>query len=106
MLNKLTVFYNADKMRTLRRTETNTVANFMATCGGLFGLFLGISALGFIEIVYFLSLRLFWKIRKSFSEITIEEFDQSMHPDSETKQNEVSTYHFERILLNSFLFIL
>lgn len=86
------IFYKNEKAKTIRRTETNTLADFLATCGGLLGLFLGISALGFIEIIYFLTLRLFWNIRKSLSEITVEVFNQNVQQENglETTSNEVS----------------
>jgi acid-sensing ion channel, other len=44
--------------------ETYTVTQFLAICGGLLGLFLGVSLLSLIEIIYFATLRLFWIIRQ------------------------------------------
>lgn len=42
----------------LRRTEMYAMTNLIATCGGLLGLFLGISLLSVIEIVAFCAIRL------------------------------------------------
>lgn len=39
------------------RSETSKVADFVANCGGLLGLFMGISMLSVVELVYFFSLR-------------------------------------------------
>lgn len=54
-------------MKTEKRIELYTFVDFMAICGGLLGLCLGISLLSVIEIVYFSTLRLFWKIYRSRS---------------------------------------
>lgn len=56
----------------MQRTETNTFSDFFAFCGGLLGLYLGISVVSGIELIYFFSLRLFWNIWKSRSEELIE----------------------------------
>ena len=71
------------------RIERFTVIEFLAYCGGLLGVFMGISVLSLIELVYFPTLRLFWAIRQwksenrvvplkqeSFEMITIEDHDE------------------------------
>lgn len=40
--------------------ERYTISDFLAICGGLLGLFLGISLLSIIDLIYFSTLRLFW----------------------------------------------
>lgn len=65
---KLAIFFNDEHVETVKRMETNTIPNFLSECGGLLGLFLGISALGFIEPFYYLTLGLFWSIRRSLLE--------------------------------------
>lgn len=42
--------------------------DFLAICGGLLGLCLGISLLSIIELVYYSTLRLYWTIRRSSSD--------------------------------------
>ena len=49
------------------RIERFTVIDFLAFCGGSLGVSMGISVLSIIEIVYFVTLRLFWVIRRSKS---------------------------------------
>ncbi|XP_031639512.1 pickpocket protein 28-like [Contarinia nasturtii] len=44
------------------RNETLSFADFLAYCGGLLGLFMGISVFSIIELVYFATIHLFWKI--------------------------------------------
>lgn len=49
--------------KTIQRNELYTYADFLSICGGLLGVFMGISALSFIELIYFATLHLFWKLR-------------------------------------------
>lgn len=52
----------------MQRRETYTIANILAIVGGLLGLFLGISLLSVIEFIYFITLRLFWRVWRSKNE--------------------------------------
>ncbi|XP_031621761.1 pickpocket protein 28-like [Contarinia nasturtii] len=45
------------------KIELYSVSDFLAICGGLLGVFVGVSVLSIIELVYFATLHLFWKIR-------------------------------------------
>lgn len=58
----------------MNRSERITLSDFVASCGGLLGLFMGISVLSIVEMVYFLTLRLGCKLRREMkirdSEIT------------------------------------
>ncbi|XP_031636172.1 pickpocket protein 28-like [Contarinia nasturtii] len=55
--------FNVPDINTVKRNELYTYGDFLAVCGGLLGLFTGFSALSFIEIIYFATLHLFWKLR-------------------------------------------
>lgn len=48
----------------IKRIEAYTTTDFLAICGGLLGLFLGISVLSVIEFIYFATLRLYWTIHR------------------------------------------
>lgn len=61
---QLSIFFKDSTVDVVRRVETYTITDFLSICGGLLGLFLGISLLSLVEIVYFASLRLFWNIRR------------------------------------------
>lgn len=52
------------RVETIKRRETYTWSDFMAICGGLLGLFVGMSALSVIELVYYGSLRYYWEERR------------------------------------------
>ncbi|XP_055307989.1 pickpocket protein 28-like, partial [Sitodiplosis mosellana] len=54
-----------------KRTELYTNSDFLSVCGGLLGLFMGISALSIIELIYFATLRSFWLIRRSKFQDTV-----------------------------------
>lgn len=47
----------------LKRTEFFTQTDLLASCGGLLGLFMGISILSLFEIIYYLTLRLVCNFR-------------------------------------------
>lgn len=46
-----------------KRIEFHSTADFLASSGGLFGLFMGASLLSVIEFVYYFTLRLFYARR-------------------------------------------
>lgn len=48
----------------MNRSETSTLPDFISSCGGLLGLFMGVSVLSLIELVYFFTLRLGCKMRQ------------------------------------------
>lgn len=67
--------------------ETNTFANFLAICGGLLGLFLGITALSILEIVYYLSLRIFWIVRNLRAQNCVVPIDMDIAGPSNVESN-------------------
>lgn len=58
------------------RSEMYTTAIFIANCGGLLGLFLGISMLSIIEFIYFSTLRLYLSLRRWKSEHKVVPFER------------------------------
>ncbi|XP_031623091.1 pickpocket protein 28-like [Contarinia nasturtii] len=65
MVSEVIVLFREPQIITLQRTPLYTLTDFLAACGGLLGLFLGISALSVVEFVYYFTLRLFWTFRQS-----------------------------------------
>lgn len=57
------VLFKTLLMDTSERIELYSVADFLAICGSLLGLFVGASVLSIIELIYFATLHLFWKVR-------------------------------------------
>ncbi|KAL1488870.1 hypothetical protein ABEB36_014665 [Hypothenemus hampei] len=62
-MSRLTIYFRKSQFVTSIRNELYGVADFMASIGGLLGLFTGFSVLSIIEIFYFLTIRLFCNIR-------------------------------------------
>lgn len=62
--------FNGGQVKTLLQSESHTISSFLSICGGLFGLFLGVSALSIIDLFYHFSLRLFWTIRQQRTNTT------------------------------------
>ncbi|KAK5640255.1 hypothetical protein RI129_011066 [Pyrocoelia pectoralis] len=62
--SKLQIFYKDLQFITSERNELFGLMDFLSSCGGLFGLFMGFSFISLIELVYFFSLRLFCNYKK------------------------------------------
>lgn len=82
----MNIFFESDYIQTKIGVETCTIGEFLGICGGLLGLFLGVSALSVIELVYYTTLRLFWSIRHSRAETPKEQPEQP-EQDSQRDQN-------------------
>lgn len=53
------IYFADDEFLAYRRFESYGTVSLLSTIGGLLGLFLGISVLSVVEVVYFITLRLF-----------------------------------------------
>lgn len=60
-----------------KRSELNSITDFFANSGGLFGLFLGASVLSFFEIIYYFTLRIIFSRRKEHKIQQIQHGNQS-----------------------------
>lgn len=60
----LKISFKDYEVQTLKRSEKFSNTDFMAVCGGLLGLFLGVSALSIIEFIYYYTLRLYWSLQQ------------------------------------------
>ncbi|KAF5280821.1 hypothetical protein FQR65_LT14928 [Abscondita terminalis] len=60
---KLLIFFNDFQFITSERNELYGLMDFLSSCGGLLGLFVGFSLISFVEIVYFITLRIMCNCR-------------------------------------------
>lgn len=67
--SKLTVVFQDHQVETLKRVESATFTDFLGVCGGLLGLFLGVSVLSAIEFIYYFTLRLYCNHRSKSQNI-------------------------------------
>lgn len=58
------IWFKEQQFISINRMATNTISEFISSCGGLLGLFMGISLLSMIEFIYFFTLRLGCKIKR------------------------------------------
>ncbi|XP_055321190.1 pickpocket protein 28-like [Sitodiplosis mosellana] len=58
--SRLVIFFKEEMFIPMKRTEFYSLSSFLASSGGLFGLFLGASLLSFIELIYYFSFRIFF----------------------------------------------
>ncbi|XP_058837402.1 pickpocket protein 28-like [Topomyia yanbarensis] len=56
-LARLTIYFKESQFITSKRSELYGVTDFLANCGGLLGLFMGMSLLSLAEIIYFCLIR-------------------------------------------------
>jgi Amiloride-sensitive sodium channel len=61
--SQINVFFKENSFLKSQRVERYGVTDFLATCGGLLGLFLGVSVISFLEIAYFCTIGLYSKLR-------------------------------------------
>jgi hypothetical protein len=62
-LARLSLFFKEDQFITSRRSELYGRTDFLANCGGLLGLFMGVSLISILEIFYFCTIRLACSLR-------------------------------------------
>lgn len=56
--SRLSIFFKEAQFLTSKRSELYGTTDFLANCGGLLGLFMGVSTLSIVEIIYFCTVRL------------------------------------------------
>jgi acid-sensing ion channel, other len=64
MFTRMIVVFKEDQVITLKRSELYKSTDFLANCGGLLGLFLGVSFMSILEIFYFCTVRLYCNLKK------------------------------------------
>lgn len=63
---RLSIFFKENQFITSKRSELFGMTDFLASCGGLFGLFMGVSAFSVVEFFFF-TLRLLFNVRTNNS---------------------------------------
>lgn len=56
-MTKLYITFKDSEFFAMKRSELYGLTDFIANCGGLLGLFMGVSLLSFVEILYFFTVR-------------------------------------------------
>ncbi|KAM7346051.1 pickpocket protein 28-like [Cochliomyia hominivorax] len=62
--SRFSAFYKETQFTAIKRTIIYDVTTLISNCGGIFGLFMGISGFSIVELIYFFSIRLFYNLRK------------------------------------------
>lgn len=64
---RLGVYYKESQFITSRRSELYGLTDFLANCGGLLGLCMGVSLLSLVELLYFCLVRpvVLWRNQKT-----------------------------------------
>lgn len=56
-MSRLSIYFKQSQFITSKRSEMYGVTDFLANCGGIFGLFMGFSILSMVELLYHFTLR-------------------------------------------------
>lgn len=64
------LFFKEDQFIALKRAELFGITDFIANCGGLLGLFMGVSLLSIVEIIYFCTIRWIYRLKGEQPRIT------------------------------------
>lgn len=70
----MNISFGTHQVMTLKRTPLHSYTEFMAICGGLFGLFLGLSIFNSMQFAYNLLIRLWYAFRHSSTENNVIPF--------------------------------
>ncbi|XP_060654838.1 pickpocket protein 28 [Drosophila nasuta] len=62
-MSRVSISFKEAQFLTSRRSELYGTTDFLANCGGLLGLFMGVSTLSIVELVYFCTVRLISNLR-------------------------------------------
>lgn len=63
-LARVVIFFRDSEFITSKRSELYGQTDFLANCGGLLGLFMGVSILSLVEVLYFFTLRVWYRLKK------------------------------------------
>lgn len=63
-LARVIIFFRDTQFITSKRSELYGQTDFLANAGGLLGLFMGVSILSLVEVLYFFTLRVYYRLRK------------------------------------------
>lgn len=64
--SRLSIFFKEAQFLTSKRSELYGTTDFLANCGGLLGLFMGVSTLSIVEIIYFCTVRLITNLKMRY----------------------------------------
>lgn len=64
-MTRLAIYFKENQFITSKRSELYGITDFLANCGGIFGLFMGFSILSIFEMIYYFSLRLWSNVTRS-----------------------------------------
>jgi Amiloride-sensitive sodium channel len=72
--SQVKIYFKENQFMASSRSELYGTTDFLANCGGILGLCLGVSVMSLFEIVYFCTIRLWFNMRRSES----DDQDQAM----------------------------
>lgn len=90
---RLSIFFKENQFLSSKRSELYGTTDFLANVGGLLGLFMGVSTLSFVELVYFCTVRLITNLKmrkKKLKELKdLEDAKQDIDDDTNSMQKRI-----------------
>ncbi|KAH8301008.1 hypothetical protein KR044_010587 [Drosophila immigrans] len=65
-MSRLSIYFKQSQFITSKRSELYGITEFLANCGGIFGLFIGFSILSMVEVLYHFTLRFGFNLKHMF----------------------------------------
>lgn len=87
----MVIFFQGAEFIPLLRTEINSMSEIIASCGGLMGLFMGVSLMSVVELFYYCTLRpvAMWALAKP-KKARVAECEKGCQFECETSNEELS----------------
>ncbi|CAO1385585.1 unnamed protein product [Diamesa serratosioi] len=87
----LRIYFEEDQFISVTRSELFGVVDFLSNCGGLLGLFMGISILSIVEFIYYFSLRWACTVKEKPSDDTVDNTNDKIRMVKEFDNGDLST---------------
>ncbi|XP_055382440.1 pickpocket protein 28-like [Condylostylus longicornis] len=102
-MSRVFIYFKEPQFLTSKRSELYGTTDFLANCGGLLGLFMGVSLLSFGELIYFCTIRLAanLKMRKKTNKNSVKEVRQALVSYSRQRPPIASDYTLNGQIRNS-----
>lgn len=98
--SRLFVSFKFPDVQTIKCVEITTYSDFLAVCGGLLGLFLGVSVLSIVEFLYYSTIHLYWIVRRVRDQNAVvpikKQFDSSVGIDVHNKRDFIKHNGYQR----------
>jgi Amiloride-sensitive sodium channel len=102
--SKLTIYFKKNHFMTSERTKLYGTAEFLANCGGLLGVFLGVSIMSLLEIAHFCTIRFYFNRKREAKNLISENNPKKTEEIRKMIRNFVAEY-FEKTTIQGIKYL-